>query len=159
MVAGAARIRVSFQVDADGLLSVTAREETTGVESGIEVKPSYGLRDSEIEQMLRDSISHAEEDVAARSLREEQVEAQRVLEALDAALAQDGDALLTEVERAAIDVTAQQLRDTMQGTDHRAIRRAIETLDKASSEFAARRMDSSIKRALAGHSVDEFTRG
>lgn len=159
MVAGAARIRVSFQVDADGLLSVTAREETTGVESGIEVKPSYGLRDSEIEQMLRDSISHAEEDVAARSLREEQVEAQRVLEALDAALAQDGEALLTETERAAIDMAAQQLRETMQGTDHRTIRRAIETLDKASGEFAARRMDSSIKRALAGHSVNEFTSG
>ncbi len=157
MVAGAARIRVTFQVDADGLLSVTAREETAGVESGIEVKPSYGLTDSEIEQMLLDSLSHVEDDVAARSLREEQVEAQRVIEALDAALAQDGNALLSAEERAAIDSASAVLHDAMTGSDHRAIKRAISALDKASSEFAARRMDSSIKRALAGHKVEDFS--
>jgi len=156
MVAGAARIRVTFQVDADGLLSVSAREETTGVESSIQVKPSYGLTDAEIETMLRDSMANAEEDVAARTLREQQVEADRVLAALEAALAADGEALLEQKERQTIDAAVDALRRAREGSDHRAIRQAIEALDKASSEFAARRMNASIKKALAGHKVEEF---
>jgi molecular chaperone HscA len=155
MVAGAARIRVTFQVDADGLLSVTAREETTGVESGIEVKPSYGLTDTEIETMLRDSIKHAEDDVAARMLREQQVEAERVLEALEAALADDGN-LLSREERKEIDSVADKLRDLSKGKELRAIKDAMAELDKTATEFVARRMDGNIKKALAGHNVDEF---
>ncbi|HEB59335.1 MAG TPA: Fe-S protein assembly chaperone HscA [Gammaproteobacteria bacterium] len=156
MVAGAARIRVTFQVDADGLLSVTAREETSGVQSSIEVKPSYGLSDDEVAQMLSDSMAHASEDVAARKLREQQVEAERVLAALEAALAADGEALLDAEERAAIDAATDALRTAMQGDDDRAIKRAIEALNTVTTEFAARRMDNSIKAALAGHRVDEF---
>ena len=155
MVAGAARIRVTFQVDADGLLTVSAREETTGVESGIEVKPSYGLTDTEIETMLRDSMAHAAEDVAARNLREQQVEADRVLEALLAALQQDRH-LLSDEEFQQIDTAMTKLYQARQGTDDRAIKNAIDTVDKASAEFAARRMDQSIKKALAGHTLDEF---
>ncbi len=155
MVAGAARIRVTFQVDADGLLSVTAKEETTGVESGIEVKPSYGLTDTEIETMLRDSMEHAADDVAARKLREQQVEAERVLEALAAALAQDG-ALLDKTEREAIDVAASRLQLARDDSDTAAIKRAMTELDKASAEFVARRMNGSIKKALSGHKVEEF---
>ena len=156
MVAGAARIRVTFQVDADGLLSVTAREETTGAQASIAVKPSYGLSDDEVAQMLSDSMAHASEDVAARKLREQQVEAERVLEALEAALAADGEALLDEAERAAIDAAAAQLRAAMAGEDDRAIKQAIDALNAATTEFAARRMDNSIRAALAGHRVDEF---
>ena len=155
MVAGAARIRVTFQVDADGLLSVTAREATTGVESGLEVKPSYGLTDTEIETMLRDSIEHAEDDVTARMLREQQVEAERVLEALQAALADDGD-LLNAAERKQIDAAANKLSKLSNGNELRAIKDAIAELDKAATEFVARRMDGSIKKALAGHNVNEF---
>ena len=155
MVAGAARIRVTFQVDADGLLTVTAREETTGVASSIEIKPSYGLTDNEIETMLRDSLTHAEEDVAARMLREQQVEADRVLEALTAALAQDGG-LLSNEERTTIDVAMQNLQTARQGNDDRAIKKAIDEADKATSDFAARRMDQSIKQALTGHTLEEF---
>lgn len=155
MVAGAARIRVTFQVDADGLLAVTAREETTGVQSGIEVKPSYGLTDNEIESMLRDSIEHAEDDVAARKLREQQVEADRVLEALAVALVQDRD-LLTEEERRRIEKAAANLQAKRDGNDHLAIKAAISELDKTAKEFVARRMDSSIKKALAGHTVAEI---
>jgi len=155
MVAGAARIRVTFQVDADGLLSISAREETTGVESGIEVKPSYGLTDAEIETMLRDSIEHAEDDVAARMLREQQVEAERVLEALQAALADDGD-LLNAEERKPIDLAAQKLLELSKGNELRAIKDAIAELDNAATEFVARRMDGNIKKALAGHNVNEF---
>ncbi|MEJ2397232.1 MAG: Fe-S protein assembly chaperone HscA [Gammaproteobacteria bacterium] len=155
MVAGAARIRVTFQVDADGLLSVMAREETTGVESGIQIKPSYGLTDTEIETMLRDSIAHAHDDVDARNLREQQVEADRVIEALQVALRADAD-LLSESERAAIEASMQALAEARNGTDHRAIKSAIEHLNEITTEFAARRMDSTIKRALAGHRVDEI---
>lgn len=155
MVAGAARIRVTFQVDADGLLSVSAREETSGVESSIEVKPSYGLTDNEIEIMLRDSIAHAEDDVGARMLREQQVEAERVLEALEAALADDGH-LLNESERKVVDDVANHLSELCKGTDQRAIKDAIAEVDKAAAEFVARRMDGNIKKALAGHNVNEF---
>ena len=155
MVAGAARIRVTFQVDADGLLSVSAREETSGVESSIEVKPSYGLTDNEIETMLRDSIEHAEDDVGARMLREKQVEAERVLEALEAALADDGH-LLNEQERKVVDVAAVKLAGLCKGNELRAIKDAIAEVDKAAAEFVARRMDGNIKKALAGHNVNEF---
>jgi len=155
MVAGAARIRVTFQVDADGLLSVSAREETSGVESSIEVKPSYGLTDNEIETMLRDSIEHAEDDVGARMLREQQVEAERVLEALEAALADDGH-LLNESERKVVDDVANHLSELCKGSDLRAIKDAIAEVDKAAAEFVARRMDGNIKKALAGHNVNEF---
>ena len=155
LVAGSARIRVTFEVDADGLLHVSAREETTGVESGIEVKPSYGLTDSEIEKMLIDSMEHAEEDVAARMLHEQQVEAARVLEALAAALADDGD-MLTADERDKIDTAAAHLLEVSKGNDDRAIKNAMQALDAAAEEFVARRMDSNIKKAMAGHNVDEF---
>ncbi len=156
MVAGAARIRVTFQVDADGLLSVSAQEQTTGVQASIQVKPSYGLTDTEIEQMLKDSLAHASEDVAARKLREQQVEADRVLEALEAALAKDGEALLDEGERAAIEQAMESLRLARNGSDARAIERAIEELEQRTREFAARRMDASIKQALQGHAVEEL---
>ncbi len=155
MVAGAARIRVTFQVDADGLLSVTAREETTGVQAGIEIKPSYGLTDAEIETMLRDSIEHAEDDVAARKLLEQQVEADRVLEALAVALVQDRD-LLSEEERQRIDRAAAHLQAARDGTDHLAIKQALADLDAAAAGFVAKRMDSSIRKALAGHTIEEF---
>lgn len=156
MVAGAARIRVTFQVDADGLLSVTAKEQTTGVESSIQVKPSYGLSDSEIETMLRDSMSHAEADVAARNLREQQVEAERVVLALQAALKADGERLLSAEEIQQLETKLQTLQQTMQGNNHHAIKRAIEDLNQASTDFAARRMNDSIRSAMAGHKVDEF---
>ena len=155
MVAGSARIRVTFQVDADGLLSVSAREETSGVESSIEVKPSYGLTDNEIETMLRDSIEHAEDDVGARMLREQQVDADRVLEALEAALADDGELLNTE-ERKEIDLTAEKLSALTKSSDLRAIKDAIAEVDKVAAIFVARRMDGNIKKALAGHNVNEF---
>jgi molecular chaperone HscA len=156
MVAGAARIRVTYQVDADGLLSVSAREETQGVEASIEVKPSYGLEENEIEQMLKDSMSYAHDDVAARSLREQQVEADRVLEALLMAFKEDGEALLSAEERAAIEQAMEHLYNTRQGEDPQAIKTAIAALDKVSAEYAQRRMDTSIKKAMAGHKVDEF---
>jgi molecular chaperone HscA len=158
MVAGAARIKVTFQVDADGLLNVTAEEQTQGVSSSVEVKPSYGLNDSEIESMLRDSISSAAEDRDARRLREEQVEADRVLEALHSALAADGDELLDDTERSAIDEAATRLHEQRQGSDYAAIKRAIEAVEKASSNFVERRMNSSIRKAMAGHKLDEFKR-
>ncbi len=155
MVAGAARIRVTFQVDADGLLAVTAREETTGVESGIEVKPSYGLTDSEIETMLRDSLDHAEEDVAVRRLLEQQVEADRVLESLAVALVQDRE-LLSEAERNRIERAAFNLQAKRDGNDSSAIKRAMEELEQVTGDFVARRMNSSIRKALAGHKLEEF---
>jgi molecular chaperone HscA len=156
MVAGAARIKVTFQVDADGLLSVTAEEQTQSVKSSIEVKPSYGLNDNEIETMLRDSMEHAGDDRDVRRLREEQVEADRVLESLQSALAVDGDRLLDTVERSAIDAAAARLEEMRKGDDYRAIKRAIEAVEKASSGYVERRMNTSIREAMAGHRVDEF---
>ena len=155
--AGAVRIRVTFQVDADGLLSVSARELTTGVESQVVVKPSYGLTDAEIERMLRESIAHAQEDEAARALREARVEADRLVAAVDAAMQADA-ALLTPAERGAIAQEIQRLRALRDGTEAGAIRAGVQALDAASQEFAARRMDAGIKRALTGHRLDEFTR-
>jgi molecular chaperone HscA len=155
MAAGAARVRVTFQVDADGLLSVTAREQTSGVESSVQVKPSYGLSDNEIEQMLRDSLEHAEEDVEARNLREQVVEAERALEAVDSALAVDAH-LLNEQERAQLDTAVAQLREAMDREDARSVKSAIDHLNTVSTDFAARRMDASIQAAMAGHKVEEF---
>ena len=156
MVAGAARIRVTFQVDADGLLSVTAEEQTRHVKSSIEVKPSYGLNDAEIAAMLQDSMEHAHEDMGARRLREEQVEADRVLEALRSALAEDGDRLLDAAERQAIEAAAAALAEVRDGTDYRAIRAAITGVEQAGSVYVERRMNRSIHEAMAGHRVDEF---
>ncbi|ELY6346231.1 Fe-S protein assembly chaperone HscA [Cronobacter muytjensii] len=154
MPAGGAHIRVTFQVDADGLLSVTAMEKSTGVEASIQVKPSYGLTDGEIASMIQDSMSFAEHDVKARMLAEQKVEAARVLESLEGALRSDG-ALLNATERAAIDDAMTQLRAAADGDDARAIEDAIKNTDKQTQEFAARRMDESIRQALKGHSVDE----
>jgi len=156
MVAGAARIQVTFQVDADGLLSVSAREQTTGVIAQVEVKPSYGLTDREIEQMLRDSIAHAQSDIEARNLREQQVEAERVLEAVQASLAADGERFLSGEERARIESSLERLRAACAGSDMAAIRLAIQDTDEATREFAMRRMDASVRAALAGHRIDEF---
>jgi molecular chaperone HscA len=156
MVAGAARIRVTFQVDADGLLNVTAVEERSGAQAGVEVKPSYGLTDNEIETMLRDSMSHAQEDMEARRLREQQVEADRVIEALDAALAADGEALLDAAEREAIGLARERLVAARKDGDAEAIKDAIRAVEKASEGFVTRRMNASIRRAMAGHRVEEF---
>ncbi len=155
MVAGAARIRVTFQVDADGLLSVSARESSTGVEAAIAVKPSYGLTDEQITQMLRDSFDHAREDVHLRALTEQQVEGGRMLEATEAALREDAD-LLSAEESATLRTELDALRKTLSCTDHRTIRSAIERVNRASEAFAGRRMDRSIKRALAGRKVESF---
>ncbi|WP_414164520.1 Fe-S protein assembly chaperone HscA [Superficieibacter sp. BNK-5] len=152
--AGGAHIRVTFQVDADGLLSVTAMEKSTGVESSIQVKPSYGLTDSEIAGMIQDSMSYAAQDVQARMLAEQKVEAARVLESLTGALAADA-ALLSAAERHVIDEAADDLRVAAEGDDTDAIEQAIKNVDKQTQEFAARRMDQSVRSALKGHSVDE----
>ena len=156
MVAGAARIRVTFQVDADGLLNVTAQEQTTGVSAGVEVKPSYGLSDNEIETMLRDSMAYAREDMEARRLREQQVEADRSMEALDAALKADGDTLLTADERRQILVFRDQLAILREGGDYRALEAGIKAMEKAAEAYVERRMNASIRAAMAGHRVDEF---
>jgi molecular chaperone HscA len=156
MVAGAARIRVTYSVDADGLLHVEAEELTSGVKAAVTVKPSYGLTDDEIAGMLRDSMDHARDDMVARQLREEQVEAERVIEALRAALATDGDALLGAGERAAVDAAAMDLDAAARGDDVGAIRRAREALEKACEPYVERRMNASIRRAMAGHRVEEF---
>jgi len=155
MAAGAARIRVTFQVDADGLLSVTAHEMVSGVESTVQVKPSFGLSDSEIETMLRDSMDHAEEDVLARSLREQQVEADRILESVESAISVDGD-LLEEDERQKIADAVSSLHQLRGGNDPQKIKLAIQALNQASTDFAARRMDAGIQSAMTGHKVDEF---
>lgn len=152
--AGGAHIRVTFQVDADGLLSVTAMEKSTGVEASIQVKPSYGLTDGEIATMIKDSMSYAEQDIQARMLAEQKVEAARVLESLTSALAADA-ALLSAAERQAIDAAAEQVRAAAAGDDADAIKEAIKNIDTQTQEFAARRMDQSVRIALKGQSVDE----
>lgn len=156
LVAGAARIRVTFQVDAGGLLSVAAQELSTGIKTSVQIKPSYGLTDAEIERMLRDSLDHAREDVDARNLREQQVEADRVLESLSHALTIDGD-LLNTAERLIIDTAAAALANLRNGTDHRAIHNALEHLERDCQEFAARRMNRGIQQALTGHCLTEFS--
>lgn len=155
MAAGGAHIRVTFQVDADGLLSVSAMEKSTGVEASIQVKPSYGLTDNEISNMIKDSMTNAQDDLNARRLAEQKVEAARVLESLTSALAQDSN-LLTPEEESEIDNAVNELIKAVEGTDPIVIENAIKQLDKQSQEFAARRMDTSIRQALSGHSVDEI---
>ncbi|KAF7772280.1 molecular chaperone HscA [Pseudoalteromonas citrea] len=155
MAAGAAHIRVTFKVDADGLLSVSATEKSTGVQADIQVKPSFGLSDDQVAQMLKDSMSNAKEDMQARMLKEQQVEALRVLEALEASLLTDSN-LLNEQELADLREAMTELANTReQATLPDQIKSAIEHVDAASSEFASRRMDVSIKQALQGQSVDE----
>ncbi|HXZ91369.1 MAG TPA: Fe-S protein assembly chaperone HscA [Burkholderiales bacterium] len=152
MTAGAARIRVAFQVDADGLLSVSAQEKTTGVEASVRVKPSYGLADADIERMLRESYEHARDDMHARALAEQRVEAERLLAATRVALAADA-ALLAPEERASIERAVAALDAVGGGSDHRAIKLATDALNRATEEFAARRMDASVRRALAGRNI------
>ena len=155
MVAGAARIRVSFQVDADGLLSVTAREQTTGHEARIEVKPSYGLSDDEIAAMLKDSFSHASDDAFRRALREAQVEAQRLIEAVQSALKEDAE-LLSAQERSHVDNAIVRLQAAVIGDDRRAIDQAMDALSKGTNDFAARRMNKSVSKALSGKKIDQI---
>nr|WP_010132564.1 Fe-S protein assembly chaperone HscA [Microbulbifer agarilyticus] len=156
MVAGAAHIRVTYQVDADGLLSVTAMEKSSGVQAEITVKPSYGLEDTDITRMLQDSYANAEEDIAARALREAQVEAERTLEAMLVALQENGAELLSEAELSELEQAMQGLRQAHNEGTADEIRSQVEALNTLSEPFAARRMDSSIKRAMQGHSLDEF---
>ncbi|MDN6857591.1 Fe-S protein assembly chaperone HscA [Pseudomonas sp. CAN2814] len=156
MVAGAAKIRVSFQVDADGLLGVSARELSSGVEASIQVKPSYGLTDGEIARMLQDSFQYAGDDMAARTLREQQVEAQRLLEAVQSALDADGERLLDEDERLVIDAGMDSLRELATGSDATAIELQIKRLSQLTDAFAARRMDATVKAALAGRRLNEI---
>lgn len=156
MVAGAARIRVTYQVDADGLLSVASREEASGVEANVIVKPSYGLSDNEIEGMLRDSMDHAEDDMEARKLREEQVEADRVVEAIDAALIADGDRLLSSEERQLVDRYRLRLIEVRQAGKAEEIKQAVKDLEKTCESYIARRMNQSIHDAMAGHKIDEY---
>lgn len=155
MTAGAARIRVTYQVDADGLLSVFAQEMHSGVAASIEVKPSYGLADEDISRMLQDSFGSAEQDMRARALREQQVEAERLLVAIDSALQADPE-LLNAEERTQIDGLLADLRQKAGGDDQIAIKTATETLSHATDEFAARRMDKSIRAALAGRRVADI---
>ncbi|MEW8028106.1 MAG: Fe-S protein assembly chaperone HscA [Candidatus Thiodiazotropha sp.] len=156
MVAGAARIRVTFAVDADGLLNVSAVEQSSGVQASIEVKPSYGLTDNEIESMLRDSIEHAGEDKRLRSLREQQVEADRVIEALEAALAEDGDRLLDSDERQQVEQALGALKSVARADDQKVIKEAIGQLESTCGFYVERRMNQSIQQAMSGHKVDEF---
>ena len=156
MPAGGAKIRVTFQVDADGLLSVSAREESTGVQSSIQVKPSYGLGDDEISRMLKDSFEFAGNDRDVRTLREQEVEADRVIEALVVALAADSEELLTSEELASLTADLEALKKIRQSGDANAITQQIEHVAKSSEEFAARRMNQGIRKALSGHKLDDL---
>ncbi len=158
MVAGAARIKVTFKVDADGLLTVDAEEETTGSKAGIEVKPSYGLSDTEIETMIRDSMENAQADMQARKLREQKVEADRTLEALDSAMAADAKTMLSEDEiRTLLDARA-ELQQIKENTDDAEILKvAIQNMEKTAEFYVARRMDDNVKTAMAGHKVSDFS--
>jgi molecular chaperone HscA len=159
MVAGAAKIRVTFQVDADGLLSVSAQELSTGIQSSIQVKPSYGLTDTQIADMLKDSFSSAEDDKERRALREQQVDAQRLVLALNQALQKDGEALLSDVEQAEIVAELDALNALIQEGSARDIELGIERLSRATDEFASRRMNSNIQKALQGHTIQEIEEG
>lgn len=157
MVAGAARIRVTFQVDADGLLSVSAREQTTGVEASVTVKPSYGLGEEEIASMLRESQANAEHDAQVRALQEQLVEAERLLESIQSALLADGDAWLSEAERTSLEQAMLVLREAMKTNDRDRIRTASDALNQLSAPFAMRRMDNAVREALTGRQLDEIT--
>lgn len=156
MAAGAAHIRVTYQVDADGLLSVTAMEKSTGVQAEIQVKPSYGLSDDEVAGMLKDSMTYAKEDMLARALAEQRVEADRVIEGLLAAMQADGDELLNDEERQQLLKAIESLIELRNGDNADAIEQGIKETDKASQDFASRRMDVSIRKALSGQSVDDM---
>jgi len=153
--AGAARVRVSFQVDADGLLSVSARETSTGAETSVAVKPSYGLADGDIERMLRDSFEHARDDMQVRALQEQRVDGGRLIEAIRSALQADA-ALLSAEERAEIERGLEALARLLEGSDHRAIKHAVDALNRATDAFAARRMDASVRSALAGRKISSL---
>lgn len=156
MVAGAAKIRVTFQVDADGLLGVSARELSSGVEASVQVKPSYGLTDGEIANMLQDSFRHAGDDMQARALREQQVEARRLIEAVTAALAVDGERLLDAEERQVIELEIGQLAELLDTTDLQALEERTKRLSHVTDAFAARRMNASVKAALAGRRLNDI---
>ena len=156
MVAGAAKIRVTFQVDADGLLGVSARELSSGVEASVQVKPSYGLTDGEIANMLQDSFRHAGDDMQARALREQQVEARRLVEAVTAALAVDGERLLDAEERQVIELEIGQLAELLDATDLQALEDQTKRLSHVTDAFAARRMNASVKAALAGRRLNDI---
>jgi len=158
MVAGAARIKVTFQVDADGLLNVEAEEETTGVKSNIDVKPSYGLTDNEIEGMIRDSMDNAKVDMEARRLREQKVEADRTLEALDSAMKADADTMLNDDEIKLLLEAREQLQTTKDTSEDSAeVKAAIKNMEKVAEFYVARRMDDNVKTAMAGQSVSDFS--
>ena len=156
LTAGAARIRVTFQIDADGVLNVSAEERSSGVRASVQVKPSFGLSDSEIADMLKASIEFGTQDKANRSLREQQVEADRVLQAIDAALAADGEELLSQQERATIDAARLELDRIRNGNNQLAIKAAIADLETACTEFAARRMDAGMRKVVAGRNIHEL---
>lgn len=155
MTAGAARIKVTYQVDADGLMSVMAEEESSGIKADIIIKPSYGLTDNEIETMLRDSMSHAKEDIKTRMLAEQKVEAWRVIEALDSALAQDGHDLLDDDEYSAITTARDHLEQLIESGCADTLKKAIKQLETTSENYVARRMNASVKKALAGKNIDK----
>jgi molecular chaperone HscA len=155
MVAGGARIRVTYQVDADGLLSVAAREMTSGVEASIMVKPAYGLAESDIARMLEEGFGAAQADMQARAVREQQVEAERLVAATRSALGEDA-ALLSSEERERLECLVREVASAAQGTDHVAIKNAIDSLARGTETFAARRMDEGIRRALSGRRLDEI---
>jgi molecular chaperone HscA len=156
MVAGAAKIRVTFQVDADGLLSVSARELGSGVEASIQVKPSYGLTDGEIARMLTDSFQYAGDDKVARQLREHQVDGERLIEAVQAALDADGERLLDDEERMVIGLQMDELRTLVKGSDGPAIEQQTKLLSQVTDAFAARRMNNAVKDALSGRNLNEI---
>lgn len=155
MVAGAARIRVTFQVDADGLLAVTAREQTSGVEASIAVKPSYGLSDDEIANMLKDSMAHSKDDALRRALKEAQVEAQRLIEAVQSALKSDGE-LLSDGRRSAIETAVARLQAAALGEDRQQLSLAMNDLEVETRTFAAQRMDKTIRQAMAGKRIEDI---
>ncbi len=159
MVAGAARILVTYQVDADGLLNVSATEETTGAEASVTVKPSFGLSDDEVATMLKDSFSHAGDDMAARQLAETRLAGWQLLDSMRAALAADGDELLSGEERAALDAGMAELQALLESEDREAIKANTEKLGRASEAFAARRMDKSIREALTGVALESLDEG
>lgn len=154
--AGVARVAVTFRIDTDGLLRVQAKEERTGVEQQIEVRPSYGLSDAEVEKMLREALTHAQEDVDQRMLIDARVEAERILAAFALALTEDGDALLSASERERMQGVAEGLKGSLEGTDHHAIREGIERLDRASLPLAQRRMERGIQKALSGQALTDI---
>ncbi len=155
MPAGIARVEITYAVDADGILQVSARELTTGIEQKIQVKPTYGLTEEEVEKMLVESIENAEEDVTERFVREWRVEGDRILSSLETAFRMDGELLLPE-ERAKIEDRMRGLREAMEGTDYLAVKAWIESVDAASKDFAERRMNKHVAKAMGGHRVDEF---